>query len=67
MDISSDCRELAEQVSNEMNGAKLTLMITQLCAAIDSEGESKSCPRATDSNPPATKRAGIWLAGCLYK
>jgi hypothetical protein len=67
MDTSSDWRELAEQVSNEMNGAKLTLMIAQLCAAIDAECESKSHPRAADSTPPATEGADIWLAGRLYK
>ena len=41
MKNSGHWHDLAEQASQEMNGARLTLLVTQLCAAIDAERESK--------------------------
>ena len=39
---NEDWRLIAEQVSNETNPAKLTLLVAQLCRALDGKRESTS-------------------------
>jgi hypothetical protein len=52
MSSSGHRHDLAEEASKEMNGAKLTLMIAQLCEAIDAEREGKPRPIVTDLHFP---------------
>jgi len=49
-----DWRLIAEQVSNETNPAKLTLLVAQLCRALDGERESTS--RRHQANQSETTR-----------
>jgi hypothetical protein len=59
MSGSDHRHDLEEQSSNEMNGAKLTLIIAQLCEAIDAEREGKPRPMVTDLRFPVRDPAAL--------
>jgi len=51
---NEDWRLIAEQVSTEMDPAKLTLLVAQLCRALD--GERESTPRRHQANQDESAR-----------
>jgi hypothetical protein len=44
-----DWRSIAEQASNEIDPAKLMILVAKLCRALDGEHGKKSSPRPTST------------------